>query len=188
MHRAILVNYILGARHVRLGPRVIESSCSTWGRDGNSCWSSELVVSLKTTTLITVCWLRLLRLLFIHAAVVYRVVDGKESKTECGIILCALPLEIEVCERNVLLDSECTQHSCIPKSEAPVLVDLMTKSAENWWFNRLRQWFFLCPAAGLSLHCGEAELVETVIGQACSRTASHSNCLRLPREIFQMGD
>ena len=140
-----------GSTRTSRTPRVIESSCSTWGRDGNSCWSSELVVSLKTTTLITVCWLRLLRLLFIHAAVVYRVVDGKESKTECGIILCALPLEIEVCERNVLLDSECTQHSCIPKSEAPVLVDLMTKSAENWWFNRLRQWFFFCAPLLVSL-------------------------------------
>ena len=53
-----------GARHVRLGRRVIESNCTTWGRDGNSCWcrsghsplnvATELVVSLKTTTLFTV--------------------------------------------------------------------------------------------------------------------------------------
>ena len=58
--------------------------------------------------------------------VVYReVVDGKESKID----LCAHPLEIEACERNVLSGPECTQHSSIPKSEAPVLVDLMTKLA-----------------------------------------------------------
>ena len=62
--------------------------------------------------------------------VVYRdVVDGKESKTECAIILRAHPLEIEVCERNVL--SGFRVHSSIPKSEASVLIDLTTKSAKK---------------------------------------------------------
>ena len=63
-------------------------------------------------------------------AVVYRdVVDGKESKTECAIVLRALPLEIQVCERNVL--SGFRVESSIPESVASVLIDLMTKSAKK---------------------------------------------------------
>ena len=63
-------------------------------------------------------------------AVVYRdVVDGKESKTECAIVLRAHPLEIEVCERNVL--SGFRVHSSISKSEASVLIDLTIKSAKK---------------------------------------------------------
>ena len=38
-------------------------------------------------------------------AIVYRVVDKKESKTECAIILCTHSLEIKVRERNVLSGS-----------------------------------------------------------------------------------
>ena len=50
-----------------------------------------------------------------HAAVVYReVVDGKESKTECAIVLSSHPLEIDVCERNVLSGFRVPQHSASP--------------------------------------------------------------------------
>ena len=62
--------------------------------------------------------------------VVYRnVVDGKASKTECAIVLRTHPLEIEVCERNVL--SGFRVHSSIPKSEGSVLIDLTIKAAKK---------------------------------------------------------
>jgi hypothetical protein len=62
--------------------------------------------------------------------VVYRdVIDGKESQTECAIVLRGHPVEIEICERNVL--SGFRVHSSIPKSEASVLIDLTIKSAKK---------------------------------------------------------
>ena len=68
--------------------------------------------------------------------IVYRdVVDGKERETECTIVLRAQPLEIEVCERNVL--SGFRVHSSIPKSEASVLIDLTIKSAKKLMFEPL---------------------------------------------------
>ena len=54
---------------------------------------------------------------------------AKKAKTECAIVLRAHPLEIEVCERNVL--SGFRVHSSIPKLEASVLVDLTIKSAKK---------------------------------------------------------
>ena len=63
-------------------------------------------------------------------AVVYRdVVDGKESKTECVIVLRAQSWEIEMCDRNEL--SGFRAHPSIPKSETSVLTDLMTKSVKK---------------------------------------------------------
>ena len=115
-------------------------SCSFGGRDVSSCArrSGHSPTSSrpsftggphKTTTLITV----LLAAFAATAAVVYReVVDGKESKTECAIVLYTHPLEIEACDRNVLSDSECILHSSILKTEAPVTVDLTTRSAKKF--------------------------------------------------------
>ena len=57
-------------------------------------------------------------------AVVHRVVDGEENKTECGIVLFSYPLEIEVCERNLLRGSRV--HSALKKLavEPPATVTL----------------------------------------------------------------
>ena len=55
-----------------------------------------------------------------------------EKKTQCAIVLHAQTLEIEVCERNVLNGFR------VHKSEVSVLIDLTTKSAKTWWFNRQR--------------------------------------------------
>ena len=119
-----------------------------WGRDENCCWcrgghstltvATELVVSVKTTTLITV--LRAAsgttNILPVYVreekwAIVHRVVYGKGSKIECAIVLCTRPLEIEVCERNVLSGSRVRSTLTHPRSETSVLIDLMTKSAKK---------------------------------------------------------
>ena len=113
---------------VHLEHRIIEFDCTTLGPRWKLLlvqeWTqptvtAELVVSLKTTTLITVLLAAFAATAVSSArkseAIVHRVADGKVSKTECAIILCTHSLEIEACERNVLSGSSalCTQASLI---------------------------------------------------------------------------
>ena len=122
LHRAIVRSTYIRPRRgvVHLGHRIIESDCTTLGPgDENSCCcrsghspltvAMELVVSLKTTNTdhgVAGCVCR--ACVYVREAkwaIVYPVVDGKESKTECTFILCTHALEIEACERNVLSGS-----------------------------------------------------------------------------------
>ena len=98
--------------------------------------ATELVVSTKTTTVITVLLSAATNILFVYVreeewAIVHRVVYGKGSKIECAIVLCTRPLEIEVCERNVVSGSRVRSTLTHPRSQASVLIDLMTKSAKK---------------------------------------------------------
>ena len=58
-----------------------------------------------------------------------------------AIILCGHPLEIEVYVKNVR--SGFSLHSRIVVSEASVLIELMIKSARNWWLNRQSRWVWV---------------------------------------------
>ena len=109
-----------------------------WGRDGNSCWcrsghspltvAAESVVSLKnhhTDHRVAGCNCR--DCVCVREdmwAVVYRVVDGTECKTECAIVLYSDPLEIEVCEGVCLADPECTLRLKKMVGEPPAIVGL----------------------------------------------------------------
>ena len=98
------------------------------GRDGNSCWcrsghsplnvATELVVSLETTTVHRAAGCVCRDAVYVCKekwAVVYRGVDGEESRTECAIVLCTHALEIEECERNMLSGSRV--HSTLKLSQ-----------------------------------------------------------------------
>ena len=50
-------------------------------------------------------------------------------------MLRTLPLEVEVCERNVR--RRFRLHPRISKLDAPILIELMIDSARNWWLNHL---------------------------------------------------
>ena len=105
-------------------------------------------------------------------AIVYRVVDGKERKTEYAIVLYSYPLEIEVCERNLLSGSRL--HPALKKLavEPPATVGLSLRSQ------------LLFVMSFFTLHCVGIERVQIVVSPACSRIGLHSNCLQLPREAF----
>ena len=81
------------------------SSCAC--RSGHSPFTvaTGVVVPAKPPCCSSCCWLRLPRMPIQHAVIYREVVDGKESQTERAIVLCAHPLEFEVCERNVLSGS-----------------------------------------------------------------------------------
>ena len=171
-----------------MGGRDVSScACRSWHSTASSClsftMSTGLVVPTKpphhrAASAATV-------------AVVYReVVDGKKAK-----FMRNFSMHTFVRDRG--LRKDCAQRipSALSTQASPILrrqfcFDLKTKSAWNWLAvllpamvggSLLRCWT-------LSLHCAGVELVETVVGQACSRTGLHSNCVRLPREAcYQIG-
>ena len=91
-------------------------------------------------------------------------VDGKESKTECPIVLCAHPLEIEVRTGMCSVDSECTSASpnqkrlpCLSSRTSPPEIDVEPPTTVG---------FGLCSDAihdflRFCLHCIGAEHVKT---------------------------
>ena len=69
------------------------------------------------------------------AVVVYReVVDGEIAKINAQLFNTHTRWRPRFAKRLCSTDPECTQHSSISKSEAPVLVDLTTKSAKKLAF------------------------------------------------------
>ena len=117
----------------------IARSCLLRGRDENSCWcrsghspltvATELVVSSKTTTLITVL-LRLPRPTHCTFTSRRKVGDSPSSRL-WKRKQTAHPLEIEVCERNVLSGSRVRSTLKHLQSEASVLIDLTTTAAKK---------------------------------------------------------
>ena len=111
----------------------MENSC--WCRSGHSplTVAAELVVSLKTTTLITV-------LLAAATAFTSKRKSGqlfivllmeKKAKLNAPLFSTRIRWRLRVCEGICSADPDCTQHSSIPKSEASVLFDLTTKSVKK---------------------------------------------------------
>ena len=139
--------YILGG-HVRLGRRVIVFNCSSWGRDGSSCWcrsghspltvASELVVSLKNhhtaynVSLFTV-------LLAATAATATPTCCLCTSGRKNGRLFI-----VSLMEKNVKLSTPlfCTHIRWRLRSAKGICsVDPdCTLHSRNWWLNRLRQW------------------------------------------------
>ena len=65
------------------------------------------------------------------AVVCREVVDGKERKMNAQLFCAHIRWRSRCAKGMCSADPECTHHSSIPKSEAPVLIDLTTKSAKK---------------------------------------------------------
>ena len=179
-----------GASHVRLGRRVIESNCSTWG---NSCWcrSGHSPPWLRSWWS---PWKKQFTVLAASAATAiptrssYReTVDGKESKIECAIVLYSHPLEIEVCERNVLSARVHSATQASPNQRRQFYLIWLPNPSRNWWLNRQRQWGWVSALSFYSSCLFRlpslrwSSRVETVVGEACQRVGC-TIFFRLPRE------
>ena len=132
-----------GARHVRLGRRVIESNCWTWGRDGNSCWcrsghsqltvATELVVSLKNhhtdhrAAGCVCCDCKT----YTQELLIEKPLMEKKAKLNAPLFCTHIRWTSRFANRMCSVDPECIQHSRFPKSEASVLFDLTTKSVKK---------------------------------------------------------
>ena len=112
----------------------------------------------------------------------------KKAKTECTIFFLHTSVGDRGLRKECAQRPECTQHSSIPKSEAPVLVGPTTKSgkklvveppADSGVWGLCSQLFMMSYD---SLRCVGVERVETVVGQACEKIGLHSYCLQLLHE------